>query len=132
MVSALVTSKLQWPTKLIASGLIYKDFREGSGPCPVDTQQVTFAYTGYNESGGLIDSTYRKGSNAQTQLGIKGLIPGMSTCFHIACAILLCSGAQCRPAQPMLLDRTAPDLLKSRMVGHALSPLSACMLRCRL
>jgi FKBP-type peptidyl-prolyl cis-trans isomerase len=58
------------------AGLFYKDFKVGEGSEPVDGQQVTFAYTAYNESGGLIDSTYRQGRNAETQLGIGGLIPG--------------------------------------------------------
>jgi FKBP-type peptidyl-prolyl cis-trans isomerase len=58
------------------AGLIYKDFKVGSGPQPVNSQLVTFAYSAYNESGGFIDSTYRKGKEAVTQLGIKGLIPG--------------------------------------------------------
>jgi hypothetical protein len=58
------------------TGLIYKDFKVGEGDNPVDGQEVTFAYTAYNESGGLIDSTYRQGRNASTQVGINGLIPG--------------------------------------------------------
>ncbi|KAL4447299.1 hypothetical protein ABPG77_007332 [Micractinium sp. CCAP 211/92] len=57
-------------------GLIYKDFVEGSGECPVDGQQVIFDYTAYNEAAATIDSSYRKGQPAQTQLGIQGLIPG--------------------------------------------------------
>eukprot|EP00955_Chlamydomonas_euryale_P086795 364246-Chlamydomonas_euryale.AAC.16 len=40
------------------------------------TQEVIFNYTGYNESGTTIDSSYRKGQPAQAQLGIAGLIPG--------------------------------------------------------
>ena len=59
-----------------SAGLIYKDFKVGGGKQPVDGEQVTFAYTAYNESGGLIDSTYRQGRDAQTQLGIGGMIPG--------------------------------------------------------
>lgn len=38
---------------------------------------MTFAYTAYNESGNLIDSTYRQGRNAESQLGVRGMIPGM-------------------------------------------------------
>ncbi|PRW56838.1 Peptidyl-prolyl cis-trans isomerase FKBP20- chloroplastic [Chlorella sorokiniana] len=57
-------------------GLIYRDFVEGSGESPVDGQQVVFDYTAYNESAATIDSSYRKGQPAQTQLGIQGLIPG--------------------------------------------------------
>ncbi len=40
------------------------------------SQQVVFDYTAYNESAATIDSSYRKGQPAQTQLGIQGLIPG--------------------------------------------------------
>jgi hypothetical protein len=46
---------------------------------PVDVpplQQIVFDYTAYNESAATIDSSYRKGQPAQTQLGIQGLIPG--------------------------------------------------------
>ncbi|EFN57971.1 hypothetical protein CHLNCDRAFT_12126, partial [Chlorella variabilis] len=57
-------------------GLIFKDFVEGSGELPVDGQQVIFDYTAYNEAAATIDSSYRKGQPAQTQLGIQGLIPG--------------------------------------------------------
>ncbi|GMH33509.1 hypothetical protein BSKO_01343 [Bryopsis sp. KO-2023] len=58
------------------SGLIYKDYKIGDGPYPQDEQQVTFEYTGFNESGARIDSTYLKGYPAQTRLGLNGLIPG--------------------------------------------------------
>lgn len=57
-------------------GIIYKDYKEGSGPFPVEGQEVYFNYTGYNESGGQIDSSYRQNRPAQVQLGIGGLIPG--------------------------------------------------------
>ena len=43
---------------------------------PPRSQQVTFDYTAYNEAAATIDSSYRKGAPAQTQLGIQGLIPG--------------------------------------------------------
>jgi FKBP-type peptidyl-prolyl cis-trans isomerase len=59
-----------------ACSLIYRDFQLGSGPQPGEGQQVVFDYTAYNESGGAIDSTYRKGRPAETRLGIQGLIPG--------------------------------------------------------
>ena len=58
-------------------GLIYKDYAEGQGDVfPQDGQQVTFDYTAYNESAAVIDSSYRKGQPASTQLGINGMIPG--------------------------------------------------------
>ena len=57
-------------------GLVYKDFVEGTGAVPVDGQEVTFEYVAYNENGGTIDSTYRKGQPASTRLGINGMIPG--------------------------------------------------------
>jgi FKBP-type peptidyl-prolyl cis-trans isomerase len=57
-------------------GLVYKDFVVGVGDLPVDGQEVTFEYVAYNENGGAIDSTYRKGVPASTRLGIKGMIPG--------------------------------------------------------
>ncbi|KAJ9522626.1 hypothetical protein QJQ45_019704, partial [Haematococcus lacustris] len=58
------------------SGLFYKDFNSGQGPLPIDGQEVVFQYTGYNESGAVIDTSYRKNRPAQTRLGIAGLIPG--------------------------------------------------------
>lgn len=62
-------------------GLVYKDFVEGTGDVyPQEGQQVTFDYTAYNESAAVVDSSYRKGQSAQTQLGIQGLVPG----FEIA------------------------------------------------
>jgi len=48
----------------------------GKGKFPEDGQEVTFNYIAYNESGSTIDSTYRKGVPANTQLGINGMIPG--------------------------------------------------------
>jgi hypothetical protein len=57
--------------------LIFKDFVVGAGSSPVDGQQVVFDYTGYNESGTPIDSSYRKGRAAEVRLGINGLIPGV-------------------------------------------------------
>eukprot|EP00239_Pterosperma_sp_CCMP1384_P012515 CAMPEP_0197860748 /NCGR_PEP_ID=MMETSP1438-20131217/36354_1 /TAXON_ID=1461541 /ORGANISM="Pterosperma sp., Strain CCMP1384" /LENGTH=299 /DNA_ID=CAMNT_0043477727 /DNA_START=137 /DNA_END=1039 /DNA_ORIENTATION=- len=58
------------------SGLIYKDYEVGSGLYPEEGQQVRFHYTAYNENGATIDSTFRQGKPAQTQLGIGGMIPG--------------------------------------------------------
>ncbi|KAG2443665.1 hypothetical protein HXX76_002014 [Chlamydomonas incerta] len=58
------------------SGLIYKDFEEGTGSLPLDGQEVVFNYTGYNESGSVIDTSFRQGRPAQTRLGVNGMIPG--------------------------------------------------------
>jgi FKBP-type peptidyl-prolyl cis-trans isomerase len=60
------------------SGLVYRDYDRGdaSKGTPVDGQEVVFDYVGYNESGAVIDSSYRLGRPAQTRLGVKGLIPG--------------------------------------------------------
>ena len=55
---------------------MYKDFKVGEGKLPEDGQEVTFNYVAYNENGGTIDSTYRKGVPASTRLGINGMIPG--------------------------------------------------------
>ena len=57
-------------------GLVYKDFKLGEGTTPEDGQEVTFEYVAYNENGGTIDSTFRKGVPASTRLGINGMIPG--------------------------------------------------------
>ncbi|MEW5300686.1 MAG: hypothetical protein WDW36_003598 [Sanguina aurantia] len=57
-------------------GLIYKDFEIGTGPLPLDGQELIFQYTGYNESGLVIDSSYKNDRPAQTRLGVNGLIPG--------------------------------------------------------
>ncbi|KAK1274390.1 hypothetical protein QJS04_geneDACA012496 [Acorus gramineus] len=58
------------------SGLIYLDIEVGKGDTPKDGQQVTFHYTGYNESGRRIDSTYLQGTPAKIRLGNKALVPG--------------------------------------------------------
>jgi len=58
------------------SGLIYLDLIEGEGKTPSDGQQVVFHYTGYNENGRRVDSSYQQGQPARTRLGIKGMIPG--------------------------------------------------------
>ncbi|CAL9132748.1 unnamed protein product, partial [Musa acuminata var. zebrina] len=55
------------------SGLIYLDILVGKGDCPKDGQQVTFHYTGYNESGRRIDSTYLQDRPAKIRLGNKSL-----------------------------------------------------------
>jgi FKBP-type peptidyl-prolyl cis-trans isomerase len=57
-------------------GLIYKDYKVGEGRPPADGEQVVFQYTAYNESGRLIDSTYRQDRPAEIRMGINGLIPG--------------------------------------------------------
>lgn len=59
-------------------GLLYKDYVVGTGPTPSDGQQVTFDYTGYNESGGVIDSSYRKGAPSSMRIGVPGstVVPG--------------------------------------------------------
>eukprot|EP00245_Coleochaete_scutata_P013135 TRINITY_DN524_c0_g1_i1.p1 TRINITY_DN524_c0_g1~~TRINITY_DN524_c0_g1_i1.p1 ORF type:complete len:466 (+),score=75.87 TRINITY_DN524_c0_g1_i1:91-1398(+) len=58
------------------SGLLYLDIDQGSGVLPVDGQEVVFHYTGYNESGRRVDSSYMQGQPARTRVGIKGMIPG--------------------------------------------------------
>lgn len=58
------------------SGLIYLDIEQGEGRQPKDGQQVVFHYTGYNESGHRVDSSYQQGTPARTRLGINGMIPG--------------------------------------------------------
>jgi len=57
-------------------GLIVKDYKVGEGESPKDDQECTFEYVAYNENGGTIDSTYRRGAPASTRLGINGMIPG--------------------------------------------------------
>lgn len=44
----------------VPCSLITKDFRDGSGPTPVDGQEVVFQYTGYNESASVIDTSFRQ------------------------------------------------------------------------
>ena len=58
---------------------------------PPVLQQIIFDYTAYNEAGATIDSSYRKGQPAQTQLGIKGLIPGGNTGL---CVVVWCGWGQ--------------------------------------
>lgn len=41
----------------------------GAGPRPQSGQQVTFNYIAFNESGRVIDSSYRQGQPGQTRLG---------------------------------------------------------------
>ncbi len=55
------------------NGLIYKDFEPGTGASPVDGQQIVFNYSAYNESGGMIDSSYR-------QARLRGKGAGMRAC----------------------------------------------------
>ena len=50
-------------------GLIVKDYLIGEGESPKDNQECTFNYVAYNENGGTIDSTYRRGAPASTRLG---------------------------------------------------------------
>lgn len=59
-----------------ADDLIYKDFVVGTGASPKDGQQAIFTYTAYNESGAKIDSSFKEGKPAVTQLGNRGMIPG--------------------------------------------------------
>lgn len=59
-----------------AARLLYRDYKVGTGEPPQEGQQVVFDYTGYNESGAAIDSSYRQGRPSETRLGIQGLIPG--------------------------------------------------------
>ncbi|KAL2612264.1 hypothetical protein R1flu_023956 [Riccia fluitans] len=58
------------------TGLIYYDLVEGHGEPPQDGQQVVFHYTGYNEAGRRVDSSYQQGQPARTRVGINGMIPG--------------------------------------------------------
>ncbi|CAM6107299.1 unnamed protein product [Calypogeia fissa] len=58
------------------TGLIYYDMVVGNGDLPKDGQQVIFHYTGYNESGRRVDSSYQQGQPARTRVGIQGMIPG--------------------------------------------------------
>lgn len=59
------------------SGLIYWDIKEGEGDYPKSGQQIVFHYTGFNESGRRIDSSYQQGRPAKTRMGINGLVPGI-------------------------------------------------------
>ena len=65
-----------WPS--LRDPLHQQDYDVGSGPFPVDGQEVQFHYTAYNESGGRIDSSFNKGGGKPSvvRLGINGLIPG--------------------------------------------------------
>jgi hypothetical protein len=53
---------------------------------------VVFNYTGYNESGGVIDSSYRQGRPAQTRVGINGMIPGARASAHPRACRLVATG----------------------------------------
>eukprot|EP00898_Chlorokybus_atmophyticus_P004677 jgi/Chlat1/520/Chrsp103S01111 len=59
-----------------SSGLLYRDFVEGAGDLPKEGQELVFDYTGYNESGRRVDSTYQQNRPARFRLGIGGMIPG--------------------------------------------------------
>lgn len=58
--------------------MIYKEIDgiKEDGIYPKNNQEVTFNYTGYNENGARIDSSYLKGTPAKAQLGLGSLIPG--------------------------------------------------------
>lgn len=60
------------------NGLIVKEFEAGDpqGRKGKDGDEVTFHYTGYNEEGGFIDSSFKQKRPAQIRLGIGGMIPG--------------------------------------------------------
>ena len=62
--------------KQLESGLLYTEFEAGDGRLGNDGDEVTFHYTGYNEEGGFIDSSYKQKRPAQIRLGIGGMIPG--------------------------------------------------------
>lgn len=62
--------------RVTPTGLIYDEISVGEGDLPRDGQQVIFHYVGFNESGAVIDSSYRQNRPAETRLGINGMIPG--------------------------------------------------------
>lgn len=71
--------KVVTPDKYVRcdSGLIYWDIKDGEGGYPKSGQQIVFHYTGFNESGRRIDSSYQQGRPAKTRMGINGLVPGI-------------------------------------------------------
>ena len=75
-----------------------QDYDVGSGPFPVDGQEVQFHYTAYNESGGRIDSSFNKGGGKPSvvRLGINGLIPGMPQAAPCFCLPHLSADAEDR------------------------------------
>jgi hypothetical protein len=80
------------------NGLIYKDFELGTGDAPVDGQQIVFNYAAYNESGGLIDSSYRQARRVR---------PVWLACMHACAHARTAAGGRLSLFVLHLRDRTA-------------------------
>lgn len=89
----------------------------GSGSSPVDGQQVVFDYTGYNESGTPIDSSYRKGRAAEVRLGINGLIPGAG-CVGVVLGMCVCARAAGAPVWCHGLSPQCPESCGAQAYGQ--------------
>ncbi len=70
----LATNKTQAGIKTTASGLQYKVIREGSGPKPTATSNVTVHYEGKLIDGSIFDSSYERGE--PITFGLNQVIPG--------------------------------------------------------
>jgi FKBP-type peptidyl-prolyl cis-trans isomerase len=70
----LATNKTQAGVKTTASGLQYKVIREGSGPKPTATSNVTVHYEGKLIDGSIFDSSYERGE--PITFGLNQVIPG--------------------------------------------------------
>mmetsp|Transcript_44472 Transcript_44472/g.115065 ORF Transcript_44472/g.115065 Transcript_44472/m.115065 type:complete len:270 (-) Transcript_44472:89-898(-) len=64
-------------------GLVTKTFQAGAGEKPSDGQKVIFHYTAYNESGSLIDTSYKQGRPAEMRIGASGMIPGFELSLRL-------------------------------------------------
>ncbi|GLC73538.1 hypothetical protein PLESTF_001388800 [Pleodorina starrii] len=108
------------------SGLIYKDFEEGKGALPTDGQEVVFNYTGYNESGSVIDTSFRQGRPAQTRLGVGGMIPG----FEEGVRTMKAGGKRRIIVPPALGPPVGPSTFFSakqcEVISHHISQMRPC------
>ncbi|MCO4744571.1 MAG: FKBP-type peptidyl-prolyl cis-trans isomerase [Proteobacteria bacterium] len=58
------------------SGLAYADLVEGTGDAPAKHAVVTVEYTGWLESGKVLDSSYKRPESFEFVLGVGSVVPG--------------------------------------------------------
>ena len=64
------------PVETTASGLMYIDLEEGTGPMPASGQTVAVQYTGWLVNGTRFDSSWERGTPLTFPIGSGKVIPG--------------------------------------------------------